>query len=105
MQNSYPPPAAVPAPAGDKKGFAIAGFVLGIINLCSWLLPICGGPLAVVGLILSILGIRSSQKILAIIGIVLSVIGLLATIINAILGAIFLPDLLPQIQSTLGTSY
>jgi hypothetical protein len=81
-----PAPAPVPAPAGDKKGLAIAALVLGILNLCSWFLPICGGPMAIVGIILGILGIKSSQKTLAIVGIVLSALGLLATIVNAIAG-------------------
>ncbi len=103
MENSIPPTPQVPAPTSDRKGFAIAGLVLGVINLCSWFLPICGGPLAVVGLVLSILGISSSQKTLAIIGVVLSVIGLLLTIVNAILGAIYGANILPQIQSALGT--
>ncbi len=79
---------ATPAPADNKKGFAIAALVLGILNLCSWFIPICGGPLAVVGIILGILGIKSSQKTLAIIGIVLSSLGLLATLVNMIFGAI-----------------
>lgn len=75
-----------PAPAGDKKGLAIASLVLGILNLCSWFLPICGGPMAIVGIVLGILGIKSSQKTLAIVGIVLSGLGLIATIVNAIAG-------------------
>lgn len=103
MQTSFPPTPSIPAPAGDKKGLAIAGFVLGIINMCAWLLPICGGPVAIVGLVLSILGIKSSQKTLAIIGVVLSALGLLLTIVNAILGAVISSsDLLQQIQSAIG---
>ena len=86
MSDQFPTPAPVPAPAGDKKGLAIAALVLGILNLCSWFLPICGGPMAIVGIILGILGIKSSQKTLAIVGIVLSALGLLATIVNAIAG-------------------
>ncbi|MCX7609458.1 MAG: DUF4190 domain-containing protein [Anaerolineales bacterium] len=82
---SFTPPAA---PQSDPKGFAIASLVLGILNLCSWFLPICGGPLSIVGIILGILGLKSSQRTLAIVGIVLSGIGLLATIVNAIVGAI-----------------
>jgi len=84
-----PVPEPIPALGGDKKGLAIASLVLGILNLCSWFLPICGGPLAIVGIILGILGIKSSQKTLAIVGIILSALGLLATIVNAIVGAIW----------------
>ena len=104
MQTSFSPPAPVaPAPTSDRKGFAIAGFVIGIIDLCAWLLPICGGPIAVIGLVLSILGIKSSQKTLAIIGVVLSALGLFLTIGNAILGAVFNSgDIMQQIQSMIG---
>ncbi len=91
-----PEPAPVyqpaPAPANDKSGLAIASLVLGIINLCSWLLPICGGPLAITGLVLGFLGIKSSKRGLAIAGLVLSGLGLLATIINAIAGAVMMAN-------------
>lgn len=32
---------------------------LGIVNLCSWFLPLCGFPLAVTGIIFGILGLKS----------------------------------------------
>ena len=60
---------------------------LGIVDLCSWLLPICGIPLAIVGVVFGILGIKTSQRTLAIIGLVLSALGLLAAVINAAAGA------------------
>ncbi len=87
---SEPAPVYQPAPStptSDKSGLAIASLVLGIINLCSWLLPICGGPLAIVGLVLGFLGLNSSKKGMAIAGLVLSGLALLLTIINAIAGA------------------
>lgn len=88
MSEQFPPVPPAPAPAGDKKGLAIASLVLGIINLCSWLLPICGGPMAIIGIILGALGIKSSQRTLAIIGIVLSCLALIAAIVNAVLGVV-----------------
>lgn len=86
-QPSSPEVPQPPAPAGDKKGLAVAGLVLGIVNLCSWFVPICGGPLAIVGIVLSVLGLKSSKRTLAIVGIVLSGLGLIATIVNAAAGA------------------
>lgn len=87
-EQPIPPEASQPSvPAGDKKGLAIAGLVLGIVNLCSWFIPLCGGPLAIVGIVLSVLGLKSSQRTLAIVGIVLSGLGLLAAIVNAAFGA------------------
>ncbi|MBN1302932.1 MAG: DUF4190 domain-containing protein [Anaerolineales bacterium] len=91
-------------PGDSKKGFAIASLVVGIINLCAWLLPICGGPLAVVGIVLGVLGIQSSQRTLAIVGIVLSGLTLLLAILNAVAGVLFGPqitDMFNQIQSEL----
>jgi hypothetical protein len=85
-------PAPTSAPGGDKQGLAIASLVLGIINLCSWLLPICGGPLAITGLVLGFLGLKSSKRGMAIAGLVLSGLGLLATIVNAIAGAVMMAN-------------
>ncbi len=70
----------------DRKGLAIASLVIGIINLLAWCLPICGGPLAIAGIILGIFGLKSSSRGMAIAGLVLSGIGLLLSIINAVAG-------------------
>jgi hypothetical protein len=72
----------------DSQGWAITAFIIGIINLCIWILPFCGGPLSIVGIVIGVLGLKSSQRILAIIGLVLSVFGLLATIANSVLWVI-----------------
>ncbi|MBD3363288.1 hypothetical protein GF362_06220 [Candidatus Dojkabacteria bacterium] len=67
--------------------FGIGSIVLGVINLCSWFLPLCGCPLSIVGIILGVLGMKSKKyKTMAIIGLVLSIIGILLTIGNGLLG-------------------
>lgn len=72
---------------GNERIMAISSLVLGVINLCAWFLPICGVPLAIVGLVLGYFGMKDpSQKTLAIIGMVLSGIGLLLACGNAVLG-------------------
>jgi RNA polymerase subunit RPABC4/transcription elongation factor Spt4 len=71
----------------DKKGFAIASLILGINSLWAWLLPFVGFPVAIVGLILGIVGRKSSMKKMAMAGIILSIIGVVATIINSAIGA------------------
>ena len=81
MTDQSSPPATL-----DKKWFAIASLVLGVINMCSWLYPLAGGLMAAVGIVLGFLGLKSSRKTLAIIGIALSVLGGILTIINAIIG-------------------
>ena len=70
-----------PDPAkSDSKGWAIAGFMAGLLSLVAWLQPILGAPLAGAGLYLSIMEKDSSQRKLAITGIVLASIGLLLSI-------------------------
>ncbi|MBI2042479.1 MAG: DUF4190 domain-containing protein [Candidatus Nealsonbacteria bacterium] len=70
-----------------KNGKATTGLVLGIIGLIAWFIPIIGAPITIIGLIFSIKGLKSLKRGVAITGIVLCSIGLLATIINASIGA------------------
>ena len=70
-----------------RKYMAFGAIGLGVINLCAWFIPICGGPLSLIGLVLGFLGLNSEQRILAIVGLVLSGLGLLASIVNGALGA------------------
>lgn len=66
---------------------AIASLGLGVMNLCSWLLPICGLPISILGLTFGIASINSSKRGLAIAGIVLCIVGLMAGTANAAIGA------------------
>lgn len=68
------------APEGST-GLAVAGFVLGIISICCCCLPILSIPLGIIGLILSILGMKSGYRGLAIAGIVLSSIAIVLGIL------------------------
>ena len=66
---------------------AIAALVLGIISAIAWLFPICGLPVAIVGLILGFIARRSpARRTMATVGIVLCIIGLVLSIGNAALG-------------------
>lgn len=62
------------------NGKAIASMVLGIIGLVAWLSPFFGVPITVTGLVLGIVGLRSSRQGMAIAGIIMCIIelGLLA---------------------------
>lgn len=71
----------------SKNGKATTGLVLGIIGLIAWLIPLIGAPITIIGLIFSIIGLKSLKRGVAIAGIVLCSIGLLATIVNASIGA------------------
>lgn len=83
-----------PAPAGNERTFAIISLILGVVNLCAWLFPLCGFPLAIAGIVLGYLGMKApQQKNLAIAGLVLSGLGLLLACVNAIAGVIFAPEI------------
>jgi hypothetical protein len=91
IERSYSPR---PASTGDERTFAIISLVLGVLNLCSWLLPICGFPMAIAGIVLGYLGMKSpEQKNLAIGGMALSGFGLLLACVNAIFGVVFAPQI------------
>lgn len=78
MENSTPP---------DPTGKATAGFVLGILGLLFWLIPLFGLPVTIVGIVLSAQGLKSTRRPLAIAGLTLSIIGLALTCINGAIGA------------------
>lgn len=98
----------VAAPNGNKKGLAIAGLVLGIVSLCSSIFIYCSGPLAIVGILLSVLGLKSSKG-LAIAGIIISILGLLLSIGLFLAGKAFLSgdiynNIFNQIQSSINST-
>lgn len=66
----------------------IVGFILGLIGVMAWVLPIVGLPVVIVGLIFSICNIKSKKRTLNIVGTVLCSIFLIVTIINSVLGII-----------------
>lgn len=82
MQQSF-------APARDKRGgFAIAGLVLGILSIPAAILPLCGFPVSIVGIVMAALGRASvSRRTMATIGLVLAIIGIVLTIASASYGA------------------
>lgn len=72
----------------DNKN-AVRGFVLGIISIIAWIIPLFGYPITICGIVFSAKGLNiKTNKGLAIAGLVLSIIFLIFTIINSIVGAI-----------------
>lgn len=93
METNQPAP-SVPTPSGNERTFAIISLVLGVLNLCAWLFPICGFPVGIAGVVLGYLGMKApEQKNLAIGGIALSGLGLLLSCVNAIAGVLFAPEI------------
>jgi hypothetical protein len=71
----------------NQSDFAIASMVIGILGLFTWLLPICGFPSSIGGLVLGLMSINSTRRGTAIAGIIMCAISLVASIVNAIIGA------------------
>ena len=97
-QSQAPPPVQgpplMPAPmqqappqynATNKNG--TISMVLGIASMILWCLPILGLPASIIGLVLGIKAQRENPSGAALTGIVLSSIGLVASIVNAGVGA------------------
>lgn len=72
----------------SKSTKAMAGFVLGLISIIAWIIPLIGYPITILGIIFSALGLNSKNKGKAIAGLILSIIFLILTFINSALGAI-----------------
>lgn len=71
----------------EKK--AMVGFILGLVGIVAWFLPIIGFPVTIVGLVQSIKGKKAvNRRGLAIAGLILNLIFLVVTSINSLLGAI-----------------
>lgn len=75
-----------PTPINDKR--AQTGFILGLVSIVAWILPLIGLPISVLAIVFSSLGLSSSKRQRAIAGLTLGVIFLTLTLINSIAGAV-----------------
>ena len=75
----------------DKK--AIIGFILGLVSIIAWFIPLFGYPVSICGIIFSSKGLKSQiNKGFAVAGLVLSIIFLIFTFINSMLGLLMAID-------------
>lgn len=58
----------------DNSGKAIAAFILGVLGLAGWIIPIIGVVLGILAIVLGSMSLKSRHRILAIIGMVLAVL-------------------------------
>lgn len=65
----------------------LIALVMGVLGLCAWLLPICGFPLSLAGLVLGIVGRKSDYRYVVLAALGLCAFGLIASVINAAGGA------------------
>jgi hypothetical protein len=70
----------------DRKGFAIAGLVLGIVSVCACVCSYFAAVPALLAIIFSALGLKSSKKGVAIAGLIVGVIGLILAIVMTFVG-------------------
>lgn len=75
----------------DKN--AVIGFILGLISIAAWLIPLFGYPVSICGIIFSAKGLKStSNKGKAIAGLVLSIVFLFFTLCNSLVGVLIWAD-------------
>ena len=78
-------PASLDPEERFNKFYAMASAALGLLSLCTGLIPMVGTILGVLGIIFGFLGRRSESKRTAMVGIALSIVGVLTAIIFSIL--------------------
>jgi hypothetical protein len=64
----------------SAKFFAIASPALGLLSLCTAIIPVCGGVTSVLGIILGYISLRTEHSRSAVAGVWISILGLLITI-------------------------
>lgn len=69
-------------------GKSIASFVLGLVGLIAWFIPLFGYPVTIVGLVLGCLARKTEKNGFNLTGIILSIIGLVLSLGNSCLGVI-----------------
>lgn len=71
-----------------SDGWAVCSLTCGMVSLVGWILPICGGPTSLVGLVVGIQGLRGRMPGVAVAGLLLSGLGMALAMANATLGAL-----------------
>lgn len=80
----------------EKKqigGKSIASFVLGLVGIVAWLIPLFGYPVTITGLALGCVARKNEKNGFSLAGIILSSITLGITLINSIMGVIMVYSL------------
>lgn len=73
----------------DKKAtLGLIGFILGLVSIIAWYIPLIGVPVTICGIIFSGLGLNSTNRGKAITGLTLSIIFLVVSLINSALAVI-----------------
>jgi len=65
----------------ESKTKALWSFILGLVGMIAWIIPIAGLAVQIVGLVFGIMAKDAPNKWMAIAGIVLCIIGLVASVV------------------------
>lgn len=68
-----------------NKFYALISAALGVLSLCTGLVPALGTLFGILGVFFGVLGRRSESKRMAMAGIILSIVGVLTAVIFSIL--------------------
>ncbi|MGF1581123.1 MAG: DUF4190 domain-containing protein [Gemmataceae bacterium] len=74
--------------SSGQDGQATASMVLGLCSILAWCIPLIGLPVTIIGIVLGCKSMNSERRGQAITGVVLCSIFLIATLINAVAGAL-----------------
>lgn len=75
-----PDPASLDPELRSARFFAIASPALGLLSLCTAIIPACGAVISVLGIILGMISLKTEHTRSAVVGVALSILGLLITI-------------------------
>ena len=75
-----PDPASLDPELRSARFFAIASPALGLLSLCTAIIPACGGIISILGIILGMVSLKTEHTRSAVVGVALSILGLLITI-------------------------
>lgn len=71
-----------------KAKRAKVGFILGLVSIVAWFIPIIGFPVTILAIIFSSFGLDSVNRKKAIAGLVLGIVFIVITLLNSINGAV-----------------
>ena len=68
---------------------ANTGFILGLVSIVAWILPLAGYPVTICGIVFSSKGLKSTVNSgKAVAGLILSILFLVVTLINSAMGVL-----------------
>ncbi len=77
-------PASLDPQLRTARFFAIASPALGLISLCTSIIPVCGGITSILGIVLGFSSLKTEHSNSAVAGVAISILGLLIAITYAL---------------------